>query len=62
MIHQKSRGFAYGIFNTLYGFGLMVSGIFVGYFYSSLTIIIAVVIALQIGVVHDAHRLVHEKP
>jgi MFS family permease len=49
MIHKKSRGYAFGIFNAFYGFGLMASSIVVGYLYSSLTSIIIYVVVVQLA-------------
>lgn len=47
MIETKKRGYAFGIFNTFYGFGLMASSIVVGYLFYSIGTIIAYVVVLQ---------------
>lgn len=47
MIHSKKRGYAFGIFNAFYGFGFMMSGIVIGYLYSSLGAIITYVSIMQ---------------
>lgn len=48
MIPEGKRGRAYGVFNSLYGFGLMASSIIIGYLYYSLGTVILYVIAAQI--------------
>jgi MFS family permease len=48
LIPESKRGSAYGIFNSLYGFGLMAAGIVVGYLYYTIGAIIVYVIATQI--------------
>ena len=47
MIPESKRGNAYGIFNSLYGFGLMASSIVIGYLYYSLGTAIAYILATQ---------------
>ena len=47
MIPEAKRGNAYGIFNSLYGFGLMASSIVIGYLYYSLGTAIAYILAMQ---------------
>jgi MFS family permease len=47
MIHEKKRGSAYGIFNAFYGFGLMISGVVIGYLYYSITDIMVYVAIAQ---------------
>ena len=48
MIPPKKRGSAFGIFNTFYGFGLLVSGVAIGYLFYSAYYIVAYVFVLQI--------------
>ncbi len=48
MITPEKRGSAFGIFNTFYGFGLLVSGVVVGYLFYSLNAIILYVFIMQI--------------
>ena len=48
MIGKAKRGFAYGIFNTMYGMGLMAAGIVIGYIYHSMDMVIAYVVIAQI--------------
>lgn len=47
MIPESKRGHAYGIFNSLYGFGLMASSIVIGYLYYSLGTAIVYILATQ---------------
>ncbi|MDE1851128.1 MAG: MFS transporter [Candidatus Micrarchaeota archaeon] len=48
MIPKERRGFSYGIFNSFYGFGIMVSSVLVGYLYHSLGTIAMYVIVAQV--------------
>jgi MFS family permease len=47
MIPESKRGHAYGVFNSLYGFGLMASSIVIGYLYYSLGTAIVYILATQ---------------
>ncbi len=47
MIPSEKRGSAFGIFNMFYGFGLLVSGVVVGYLFYSAYYIIAYVFIMQ---------------
>jgi MFS family permease len=49
MVPPTRRGFAFGIFNALYGFGLMVSSITIGYLYYASGTITAYIIVLQVA-------------
>lgn len=51
MIPEEKRGNAYGIFNSLYGFGLMASSIVIGYLYYSLGVAIIYILATQAAAV-----------
>ncbi len=52
MIPESGRGNAYGVFNSLYGFGLMTSSIVVGYlFYSLGTVIVYILTAQAIAII-----------
>lgn len=46
-VHPKQRGYAYGIFNAFYGFGLLVSSVAIGYLYHSIANIVAYVFIIQ---------------
>ncbi len=46
-IKKEKRGYAFGVFNALYGFGLMASSITVGYLFYSLPDILIYVVAMQ---------------
>jgi len=47
-IEETNRGSVFGTLNTSYGYGLLVSSIFIGYFFNSISIVIVYVIILQI--------------
>ena len=47
-IEETNRGSVFGTLNTSYGYGLLVSSIFIGYFFNRISIVIVYVIILQI--------------
>ena len=47
-IEETNRGSVFGTLNTSYGYGLLVSSIFIGYFFNKISIVIVYVIILQI--------------
>jgi len=47
-IEETNRGSVFGTLNTSYGYGLLVSSIFIGYFFDKISIVIVYVIILQI--------------
>lgn len=47
-VEEENRGLAFGLLNTSYGFGLLVSGVFVGYFLNQIYIIIQYIIIAQL--------------
>jgi len=48
-IEETHRGSVFGTLNTSYGYGLLVSSIFIGYFFNQISIIIIYIIILQIS-------------
>ncbi|MCI4435088.1 MAG: MFS transporter [Thermoplasmata archaeon] len=48
-IEEEHRGSVFGALNTSYGYGLLISSIFVGYFFNQILIIILYIIILQIS-------------
>ena len=46
-IEETNRGSVFGTLNTSYGYGLLVSSIFIGYFFNKISIVIVYVIILQ---------------
>ena len=48
-IEETHRGSVFGTLNTSYGYGLLVSSIFIGYFFNQISIIIIYIITLQIS-------------
>jgi MFS family permease len=47
-VEEEHRGTIFGLLNTSYGYGLLASGIFVGYFFNQINIIIIYTVILQI--------------
>lgn len=47
-VEEENRGSAFGLLNTSYGFGLLVSGVFVGYFLNQIYIIMQYIIIAQL--------------
>jgi len=47
-IEEEHRGTIFGLLNTSYGYGLLASGIFIGYFFNQINIIIIYTVILQI--------------
>ena len=48
MVSKEKRAYSFGIFNGLYGFGLLVAGIVIGAIYYSSTMLIGYVVILQL--------------
>jgi Major Facilitator Superfamily. len=48
-IEEEHRGSVFGALNTSYGYGLLISSIFVGYFFNQILIIVLYIIILQIS-------------
>jgi len=47
-VEEEHRGSIFGLLNTSYGYGLLASGIFIGYFFNQINIIIIYTVILQI--------------